>query len=163
MRGGIGNRTRCLAATDGPGGLLGQVALDGDALRHALHNRMLAVDLRVDRVVAGIDVERGVGCVTVLVGQARVVVDEGVATIDADDAEGPTGVLAAALRIADVVAGRSRGVGEGAHLVSQEDRGGGQHRGDREQATKPAVHGLHHCGGKLSFSQPGAPCRDVTA
>ena len=102
---------------------------------------MLAVDLRVDRVVAGVDVERGVGRVAIFIRQARVVVDERVATVDADNAEGPGRVVAAALRVADVVAGRSRGVGHCADLVGHEDPGGGQDRRDRQEATKPVGHG----------------------
>ena len=66
---------------------------------------MLTVDLRIQRVVAGVDVEGGMGRMCVLIGKARVVMHERIAAVDADYAERPGWIGASALRKTDVIAG----------------------------------------------------------
>ena len=107
-------------------------SLDCGRLRQALRDGVLAIDLRVERVVASIDVEGGVRRMRVLVRQAGVVVDERIAPVDADDAEGSRRIRAAALGKADVVAGRSWRIRCWAGLTAQERGGRGQDGGSRE-------------------------------
>ena len=68
----------------------------------------------------------------VFIRQAGVVVDERVATVDADDAERPGWIGAPTLWRADVVAGRSGGVPRQTNLAGQEGTGGGEDRGERQ-------------------------------
>src|SRR6202022_3262580 len=128
-----------------PGGFLLGRPLDCGRFRHALGGRVLAVHLRVKRVVASIDVEGGMGRVAVLIGQARVVMHEWIATVDPDDAERPGGIRAAALWITDVVAGRA-GSGPCPTTLTGQQRGGGSK--DRREGEK-MTHGVGSFGGRI--------------
>src|SRR5260370_7373880 len=72
-------------------------------------------------------------------GQARVVVHKGIASVDADDAEASRWKGAAALRVADVIAGRSGDVRHWASMAAEEGGGRGQDRDDRQQMIHRAA------------------------
>ena len=75
----------------------------------------------------------------VFVGKAGVVVHEGVAAVDADDAERAGRVGATALRKADVIAGRSVRVRDRGCLVRHEGGGGRQDGGKRQEMMHGAA------------------------